>query len=94
MLRDPSHTRALPLSELKSLFAAAGLGEPEVRFTELCDVVGNLLARSYPNPGDEAKIVAMFTASARDDSLGIPVRLDGETIHYAYPVAIVAAVRP
>jgi SAM-dependent methyltransferase len=94
LLRDPSHTRALPLSEMKSLFAAAGLGEPSVRFTELRDVVSNLLARSYPNPGDDAKIIDMFRASAADDSLGIAVRLDGEAIHYAYPVAIVAATRP
>jgi SAM-dependent methyltransferase len=93
-LRDPSHTRALPLSEMTALFAAVGLGEPRVSFTELRDVVGNLLARSYPNSGDEVKIVAMFRASAGDDSLGIPVRLDGEVIHYAYPVAIVAATRP
>jgi SAM-dependent methyltransferase len=94
LLRDPSHTRALPLSEMKRLFAAVGLGEPEVKFTELRDVVSNLLARSYPNPGDETKIVAMFKTSASDDSLGIPVRLDGDAIHYAYPVAIVAAPRP
>jgi len=94
LLRDPSHTRALPLSEMKGLFASAGLGEPRVSFTELRDVVGNLLARSYPNPGDDVKIVEMFRASASDDSLGIPVRLDGEVIHYAYPVAIVAASRP
>jgi SAM-dependent methyltransferase len=94
LLRDPSHTRALPLSEMKRLFTAAGLGEPKVSFTELRDVVSNLLARSYPNPGDDLKIAAMFKASAKDDSLGIPVRLDGEAIHYAYPVAIVAATRP
>jgi SAM-dependent methyltransferase len=94
LLRDPSHTRALPLSELKSLFAVADLGEPRVAFTELRDEAHNLLARSYPNPGDEAKILAMFRASAVDDSLGIPVRLDGDAIHYAYPVAIVAATRP
>lgn len=93
-LRDPSHTRALPLSELKALFAAAGLGEPSVAFSELRDEVRNLLARSYPNPGDDIKIVEMFRASARDNSLGIPVRLDGDAIHYAYPVAIVAARRP
>jgi len=94
LLRDPSHTRALPLSELKSVFAAAGLGEPSVQFSELRDVVSNLLARSYPNPGDDEKIIAMFRQSASDDSLGVPVRLDGEVIHYAYPVAIVAATRP
>src|SRR5262249_27174046 len=94
LLRDPSHTRALPLSEMKELFAAAGLPEPAVQFSELRDVVSNLLARSYPTPGDDVKIVAMFRASANDDSLGIEVRLDGETIHYAYPVAICAARRP
>jgi SAM-dependent methyltransferase len=94
LLRDPSHTRALPLSEMKSVFSAAGLRQPSVQFSELRDVVSNLLARSYPNPGDEAKITDMFCASASDDSLGIPVRLDGAAIHYAYPVAIVAATRP
>jgi SAM-dependent methyltransferase len=94
LLRDPSHTRALPLSEMKSFFVAAGLGEPQVQFSELRDEVRNLLARSYPNPGDETKIVDMFRASASDHSLGIPVQLEGEAIHYAYPVAIVAATRP
>src|SRR5579862_9338683 len=34
LLRDPSHTRALPLSEMKRHFAAAGLDEPSVRFSE------------------------------------------------------------
>jgi SAM-dependent methyltransferase len=94
LLRDPSHTRALPLSEMQDLFAAAGLGEPSVRFSETRDIVSNLLARSYPDPGDDKKIIAMFRASAGDDSLGIPIRLDDEAIHYAYPVAIVAATRP
>jgi len=98
LLRDPSHTRALPLTEMMGLFAAAGLGEPSVRFSETADIVSNLLARSYPNPGDDKKIIAMFRASVSDDSLGIPVRLakdhGGEAIHYAYPVAIVAATRP
>jgi SAM-dependent methyltransferase len=94
LLRDPSHTRALPLSEMKRHFAAAGLGQPSVRFSETRDIVSNLLARSYPNPGDDEKIIAMFRASVSDDSLGIPIRLDGEAIHYAYPVVICAATRP
>jgi ubiquinone/menaquinone biosynthesis C-methylase UbiE len=93
-LRDPSHTRALPLSEMTGLFRAAGLGEPAVTHYELRDEVKNLLARSFPNPGDDVKITAMFRKSASDDHLGIPVRLAGETIHYAYPVAICAARRP
>ncbi len=94
LLRDPSHVRALPLAELKGLFAAAGLEEPRVSFYELRDTVKNLLARSFPNPGDDEKIVELFCASIADDRLGIPVRRDGDQIDYAYPVAILAARKP
>jgi len=93
-LRDPSHARSLSLTELTGLFDRAGLPAPAFSFYELRDEVRNLLARSFPNPGDDAKIIDMFRAAAADDRLGIPVRLDGETIHYAFPVAILAAKRP
>jgi hypothetical protein len=80
LLRDPSHVRNLPLSEHKSLFGAAGLREPQISFYDLGSTVKNLLARSFPNPGDDTKIVEMFRASAADDRLGVPVRLAGEEI--------------
>jgi ubiquinone/menaquinone biosynthesis C-methylase UbiE len=93
-LRDPSHARSLSLAELKGMFTAAGLGEPRVSFYELRDTLANLLARSFPNPGDDKRIVAMFETSIADNSLGIPVRRVGEQLEYAYPVAILAADRP
>ena len=71
-LRDPSHVRCLPLSELKAIFSTVGLADPRAGFYELRDNVTNLLARSFPNPGDDRKIIEMFTASAQDDRLGIP----------------------
>ena len=92
-LRDPSHARSLYLAELKGLFRIAGLGEPRASFYELRDTVTNLLARSFPNPGDDKRIVDMFAAAIEDDSLGIPVRRAGEELEYAYPVAILAAKR-
>lgn len=92
-LRDPSHVRALPLAELQGLFRRAGVGEPQTSFDELRDDVTNLLARSFPNPGDGDKIIEMFAASADDDRLGIPVIRDGDRLEYAYPVAILAATR-
>ena len=92
-LRDPSHARSLVLEELKGMFQAAGLGAPSASFYELRDTVTNLLARSFPNPGDDGKIIGMFAAAMEDDSLGIPVRRDGETLEYAYPVVILAADR-
>jgi SAM-dependent methyltransferase len=92
-LRDPSHVRALPLSELQGLFRLAGLPEPRLRFSELRDEVKNLLARSFPNPGDDVRIIDMFAASAEDNRLGIPVHRQGDRLEYAYPVAILAARR-
>ncbi len=90
-LRDPSHVRAMPVTELRGLFDAAGLPGPRVATYELHDELENLLQRSFPNPGDDAKIREMFAASATDDRLGIPIRRDGDRFHYAYPVAVLAA---
>ena len=93
LLRDPSHVRALPVAELKALFPAAGLPEARITFYELRDELENLLGRSFPNPGDDDKIREIFRTSARDDRLGIPIRLDGPQVHYAYPVAVLVATR-
>jgi SAM-dependent methyltransferase len=93
-LRDPSHSRCLTLRELKGLFGDAGLPEPDATFYELRGDVPGLLARSFPNPGDDIKIIEMFKASAVDDRLGVRVRLEADEIYYAYPVAILAATRP
>ncbi len=92
-LRDPSHVRCLTLTELKALFGAVGLPAPEAGFYELRDEVRNLLRRSFPNPGDDLKIIEMFAASAEDDRMGIPVRREGDKINYAYPIAILSARR-
>ena len=92
-LRDPSHVRAMPVTGLKGLFDTAGLPEPRVVTYVLRDELENLLQRSFPNPGDDAKIREIFAASAIDDRLGIPVRRDGNRFHYAYPVAVLAADR-
>ncbi len=93
VLRDPSHVRSLGLTELKALFSATGLPTPEATFYELRSDVGSLLARSFPNPGDEQRIVALFTAQVEEDSMGIEVRSDNGTLRYAYPVAILASTR-
>ena len=92
-LRDPSHVRAMPSAELRGLFRSAGLGEPRMTSYELRDTLDNLLARSFPNPGDDAKIRELFATSLRDDRLGIPLRQEGTALHYAYPVAVLVATR-
>lgn len=93
LLRDPSHVRALTETELQALFPAAGLPAPRIDRYELRDELENLLARSFPNPGDDDRIRGIFRASAGDDRLGIPIRVDQDRVHYAYPVAVMTAIR-
>jgi ubiquinone/menaquinone biosynthesis C-methylase UbiE len=92
-LRDPSHVRAMPIAELEALFDAARLRAPRLAHYELRDELNNLLHRSFPNPGDDVKIREIFAGAAIDDRLGIPIRREAELIHYAYPVAVLAAER-
>ena len=92
-LRDPSHVRALPLAELRSLYTRQGLPDPRHTPYRLESDLESLLARSFPNPGDDDKIRARFRQSVDDDSLGIAARRDGDLIIYGYPVAILVADR-
>jgi SAM-dependent methyltransferase len=90
-LRDPSHTRALPLSELRGLFAAAGLPEPRVAYYEVGADLDGLLATSFPAPDDIPVIRKMFVDSLADDGLGLKTRQKGDKILLSYPIAILAA---
>jgi ubiquinone/menaquinone biosynthesis C-methylase UbiE len=86
LLRDPSHVRAMPLEELRSLFV-----EPRIETYRLRGELEDLLARSFPGEGDAARIRKIFEESLETDSLDMAtVREDGK-IYYSYPVAILAA---
>jgi ubiquinone/menaquinone biosynthesis C-methylase UbiE len=93
VLRDPSHARAMPLAELRTIFTRAGLPEPRVTHYRLEGELEGLLARSFPKPGDADKIRKIFADSLADDALGIQARRDGDRIRYGYPVAVLAATR-
>ena len=92
-LRDPSHVRALPPEELKDLFRGHGLAEPRHTTYRLESDLESLLARSFPNPGDDDKIRDLFRASLADDALGINTRQEGHLIVYGFPVAVLVAER-
>jgi hypothetical protein len=54
----------------------------------------SLLERCFPEPGDVDAIRETLSAAIEDDRLGIPVRREGEDIHVAYPIVVLAAERP
>jgi ubiquinone/menaquinone biosynthesis C-methylase UbiE len=92
-LRDPSHARAMPLDEQRALFAAAGLAAPRATGYRLEGELSGLIERSFPNPGDDEKIRALFRASLADDALDLQTRLENGRIRYGYPVAVLVADR-
>ncbi|HEY7039602.1 MAG TPA: methyltransferase domain-containing protein [Methylomirabilota bacterium] len=92
-LRDPSHVRALSLPELMTLFADAGLGEPAITRYALPADLDGLLSRSFPAPGDADEIRAVFQDSLGADGLGVGAHEREGRIHFAYPIAILAAAR-
>jgi SAM-dependent methyltransferase len=90
-LRDPSHTRALPIEEHRALFAAAGLPEPRVTWYRLQAELEGLISRSFPNPGDDVKLRAILEAAVGSDDLDMNVHRADGTIKLSYPVGVLAA---
>jgi ubiquinone/menaquinone biosynthesis C-methylase UbiE len=94
ILRDPSHARALPLEELRGLFREAGLAAPEESFYDMVLELEAYLERSFPAPGDVARIRRMFEDAVADDRLGLRVRRRGDRILFQLAVAILVSPIP
>jgi len=93
VLRDPSHVRAMPETELRGLFAQAGLTEPGVtRYRVECELE-DLLSRSFPKEGDADRIRKIFADSIATDALDLNTRLENGKIYYAFPVTVLVAER-
>lgn len=94
MLRDPSHARALTLADLGELFVAGGFGGPVATFYDMDIEVEGLLARSFPAPGDEAVIRAMFESALPADDFDLRLRRqeDGRIWFTYRNVILVASV--
>jgi ubiquinone/menaquinone biosynthesis C-methylase UbiE len=89
-LRDPSHTRALSLVELRALFAHAGLPATRETYYDVRAELEGLLKSSFPALGDVPVIRKMFEDSLIDDGLGMKTRRKDDRILLSYPIAILA----
>lgn len=93
VLRDPSHTRALTERQLEQLADATGLEPCRKADYTLAMELEDLLAGSFPKPGDAEKLRALFDAEveAGTNRLGVAARRTGGSIQIAYPVVLLAA---
>jgi hypothetical protein len=90
-LRDPSHVRAWSLEELTGLCHDAGLRDVKPGFYKLDVPLEELLARSFPNPGDADRIRQTFAEDIGVDRLGVGARRRDGAIHFAFPIVVVVS---
>jgi hypothetical protein len=77
-----------------TLFSQAGLKDPQVETLRMAGDLDSLLARSYCQPGDEARCRRLYEDSLVEDRIDMQPRRNGHNIAYAFPVAIVIAQNP
>ncbi len=92
-LRDPSHVRALALSELQSLFQNSGLQNVRTEFFKLHMEMEQQLSASFPNPGDEEILRQIFRKDVKDQTLGMDTRLENGKIYFSYPIAVIVGTK-
>jgi SAM-dependent methyltransferase len=92
ILRDPSHTRALTRDEFETFGKDAGLELRRVERSSLDRDLEELLAGSFPKPGDADRIRALFETEIRagSDTLGVAARRENDKIRLTYPVVVLA----
>jgi ubiquinone/menaquinone biosynthesis C-methylase UbiE len=90
-LRDTSHTRALPLSELVTTLASSGLEIMRFESSVLKNPVERWFASGHTPPDRAAEARALIERDLLEDLSGArPSRIDGE-LHFTHRLAIVTA---
>ena len=90
-LRDPSHVRTMPLSELKELLQQAGLRLIQTAFYGVEFELETLLQGSTANPGDADRVRQLIMADLKENKMDAHVRREGSQILFAYPIVVLAA---
>jgi ubiquinone/menaquinone biosynthesis C-methylase UbiE len=90
-LRDPSHVRALSLSEMEGLFHDVGVPAPIIRYYKAELELESVLKRSFPEEANAEKVRALIRQAVENDTMGINARLEEGRIKYSYPIAVLVS---
>lgn len=90
-LKDPSHTRALTLAELRGLGVEAGLDELRVTRYEATFPLDLIMKTVFPEAVTVAEICDRYRqdAEAGDNQLGVNAHLRGDELWVSYPMSAV-----
>jgi len=90
-LNDPTHFRALPLSEHLALFHRAGMSEPKVARYKL-DFTLSRMQKALGYSVEAARATEeRVRASIHEDMLGTDSRFEGDETIFSYPIAVLAS---
>jgi ubiquinone/menaquinone biosynthesis C-methylase UbiE len=88
-LRDSSHTRALPFSELENMMKEVGLVNLKSEYHDLEMPLEKILQSSFPDPKDVDKIKQLFKEDLTKNNLGMKSHLRDGEIHFYFPVSMI-----
>ena len=83
-LCDPTHARALPISEWEAMFAEADLRVAAKAGRESSYELDAWMEHGGPPPERRAQIVAMMEASLATDRCGLKVRREHGALHFSH----------
>lgn len=90
-LHDPTHVRALPLSEHVRNFHELGLPSPTVARYKLDFQLSRLLRALGSRTDDAARAESLLRDSLADDALGTDSRMENGNLIFSYPIAVLTA---
>ena len=88
-LRDPSHARALTLTELEDIMREIGLINLKVAHQDLEVELEGILQTSCPNHEDADKVRSLFKEDVTKNNLGMRSHLKENKIHFYFPISMV-----
>jgi hypothetical protein len=92
--RDPSHTHALSLDQLKALGSQHGLQLANTGAYRLDNSVESLLAASFPLLGNADRFRRMVRDDIGVDRLSISAYLKDGELRFSFPTSIVVWTKP
>jgi len=91
-LKDPSHVRTLPLTELQAMVSRSGLINSKAEFYRIVMKLEDNLKASFPKEsGDIDKIRQAVTEDIGKDRIGMGACRKGKDVYLSYPIVTIVA---
>jgi len=89
-IKDPSHVKTWPLSELQAMVLSAGLIDPKAEFYRVEIGLEENLKASFPKEeGDIDKVRQAVVADIGKDEIGMGACRKGDAVYLNYPIVVI-----